>query len=65
MITKDNLATLLIHPYLGFKRTGNTYKREYPQGASIEVNINTQKITYAPIDMSFKEGEFPSKDISV
>ncbi len=62
MITKDNLTTLLTHPYFGFTKSGNIYRREYPQGASIEVNTNTQKITYAPIDSLFKEGEFPSKD---
>lgn len=39
MITKDNLATLLIHPDFGFKKNGNIYRREYPKGASIEVNF--------------------------
>lgn len=62
MITKDNLSALLLHPYFGFTKSGNIYRREYPQGASIEVNFNTQKITYAPVDSLFKEGEFPSKD---
>ena len=62
MITKDNLAALLSHPDFGFTKNGNIYRREYPQGASIEVNFDTQKITYAPIDSLFKEGEFPSKD---
>lgn len=62
MITKDNLAALLLHPYLGFTKRGNIYKKEYPQGASIEVNTDTQKITYAPVDFLFKEGEFPTKE---
>lgn len=62
MITKDNLATLLLHPDFGFTKSGNIYRREYSQGASIEVNFDTQKITYAPIDSLFKEGEFPTKD---
>ena len=62
MITKDNLAALLAHPDFGFTKSGNIYKKEYPQGASIEVNFDTQKITYAPIDSLFKEGEFPTKD---
>ncbi len=62
MITKDNLAALLTHPDFGFSKMGNIYGREYPQGASIEVNFDTQKITYAPVDSLFKEGEFPSKD---
>ena len=62
MITKDSLTTLLMHPQFGFTKSGNIYKRKYPQGASIEVNTDTQKITYAPIDTLFKEGEFPTKD---
>ena len=62
MITKDNLAALLLHPDFGFTKRGNIYKKEYSQGASIEVNTDTQKITYAPVDSLFKEGEFPTKD---
>lgn len=62
MITKDNLATLLLHPDFGFTKRGNIYKKEYSQGASIEVNTDTHKITYAPVDSLFKEGEFPTKD---
>ena len=62
MITKDNLAVLLMHPDFGFTKSGNKYRREYPQGASIEVDFDAQKITYAPIDSIFTEGEFPSKD---
>ena len=62
MITKDNLAALLLHPNFGFTKRGNIYKKEYSQGASIEVNFDTQKITYAPVDSLFKEGEFPTKD---
>ena len=62
MITKDNLAILLLHPTFGFTKRGKIYKKEYSQGASIEVNADTQKITYAPVDSLFKEGEFPTKD---
>ena len=62
MITKDNLAALLLHPNFGFTKRGNIYKKEYFQGASIEVNTDTQKITYSPVDSLFKEGEFPTKD---
>ena len=62
MITKDNLAALLLHPNFGFTKRGNIYKKEYSQGASIEVNTDTQKITYSPVDSLFKEGEFPTKD---
>lgn len=60
MITKNNLAALLNH--FGFTKKGNVYKRDYPQGASIEVNFETQKITYAPLDDNFKEAEFPHKN---
>lgn len=59
MITKDKL-TALLH-YFEFAEVNGIYKREYPHGASIEVNIKTQKIKYSPLDNSFKEGEFPSK----
>ena len=62
MITKDNLAALLLHPNFGFTKRGNIYKKEYFQGASIEVNTDTQKITYSPVDSLFKEGEFPTND---
>lgn len=51
-----------MHPDFGFTKSGNKYRREYPQGASIEVDFDAQKITYAPIDSIFTEGEFPSKD---
>lgn len=60
MITKDNLVALLNH--FEFTKKGNVYKRVYQQGASIEVNFNTQEIIYAPLDDTFKEGDFPSKD---
>lgn len=60
MITKDNLQALL--EYFNFAKSGNVYRKDYPQGASIEVNFNNQEIVYAPIDENFKEGEFPSKD---
>ena len=60
MITKDNLANLLTH--FEFTQHNNTFKREYPQGATIEVDMNARAITYAPLDSFFKEGEFPSKE---
>ena len=62
MITRDNLAALLLNPDFGFTKRGNIYKKEYSQGASIEVNADTQRITYAPVDSLFKEGEFPTKE---
>lgn len=60
MITKDNLKLVLKH--LGFVEVNDSYKKEYANGASIEVNFKTQKITYAPIDNDFQNGEYPSKD---
>lgn len=60
MITIENIAALL--KYLEFSEKNKTFRKEYPQGASIEVDIKKQKITYAPLDSSFKEGEFPSKE---
>ena len=60
MITKDNLANLLTH--FEFTQHNNTFKREYPQGGTIEVDMNARTITYAPLDSLFKEGEFPSKE---
>ena len=59
MITKDKLIALLT--YFGFSENKGIYKKEYQQGASIEVNTNTQKISYAPLDKNFSEGEYPSK----
>ena len=60
MITKDNLTALL--EYFDFSRSGDIYKKEYPQGASIEVNMMSHKIKYAPLDGNYKEGEFPTKN---
>ena len=60
MITKENLKSVLA--YYEFAENKGVYKREYPTGASIEVNFNTQKITYAPLDGSFAEGQFPTKE---
>jgi type I restriction-modification system DNA methylase subunit len=59
MITKDNLIALLKH--FGFTENNGIYKKDYSQGANIEVNTITQKISYAPLDKAFIEGEYPSK----
>ena len=59
MITKDNLIALLKH--FGFTENNGIYKKDYSQGANIEVNTITQKISYAPLDNAFIEGEYPSK----
>lgn len=60
MITKEKLKSLL--KYFNFAENDDTYQKDYPNGASIEVNFKKQKIAYAPLDNDFKEGEFPSKD---
>ena len=65
MITKDNLVALLNH--FEFTKKGNVYKRVYQQGASIEVNFETQEIKYAPIDENFSVKDkdnviYPSKE---
>ena len=60
MITQENLAELLRH--LQFDEKDRLFKKEYQNGASIEVNFNTQEIIYAPLDTTFKEGEFPTKN---
>ena len=60
MITKDNIRDLLKH--FGFTENEDIFKKEYANGVSIEVNCKKQKITYAPLDSNFAEGEYPSKD---
>ncbi|MBP5391885.1 MAG: N-6 DNA methylase [Bacteroidales bacterium] len=60
MITQKNISALLLH--LGFTESNSIFKRDYSQGASIEVNFVSQKITYSPLDSDFKEGEYPTKD---
>ena len=60
MITKDNIKILLAH--FNFTENDDIFKKEYANGASIEVNCKKQKITYAPLDNDFAEGEYPSKD---
>ena len=60
MITRDTLKTVL--KYFGFSEANDIMKKEYANGASIEVNFNKQKIIYAPIDNDFGNGEYPTKD---
>lgn len=60
MITKDNLKALLA--CLGFVENNGAFKKQYSSGASIEVNFKTQKIFYNPLDNSFAEGCFPTKE---
>lgn len=60
MITKDNLKSLLT--FLNFSDIDNIFTKEYKSGARITVNFPEQKIIYEPLDNSFKNGEFPTKD---
>lgn len=60
MITKENLKCVL--NFFGFIEKDKTYKKQYSSGASIEVDFQTQKITYAPLDETFTEGIFPTKE---
>ena len=53
MITKDNFAELL--RYFEFSEKNNIFKKDYPQGASIEVNFVSQRIKYYPIDEDSQE----------
>lgn len=62
MITKENLREVLI--YLGFTANNKDtiFKKTYQDNTNIfiEVDFNKGKITYAPLDSHFKEGEYPS-----
>ncbi len=60
MITVEKLTSLLTN--FGFTESDKVYKKTYTNGASIEVNLKTQKITYAPLDNNFQNGEYPTKE---
>ena len=64
MITKENLREVI--ESLGFKPVKNKIilKKIYQNNDKIfiEVDFLNSKITYSPIDNSFKEGEFPSRN---
>lgn len=60
MITVEKLTSLLTN--FGFTESDKVYKKTYTNGAGIEVNLKTQKITYAPLDNNFQNGEYPSKE---
>lgn len=61
MINKDNLKEVL--EILGFKNEGEKYKKTYQNSDKIfiEIDFKLENITYAPLDSSFKEGEYPSE----
>lgn len=63
MITKENLKEVI--ESLGFKPAKNRIMKKIYQNDDrifIEVDFLNSKITYSPIDNSFKEGEFPSRN---
>lgn len=60
MITKENLREVL--KLLNYKEVNDTFKKDFKHGASIEVDFNAQKITYAPLDETFGEGVFPARE---
>ncbi len=61
MITIQNLRNIL-EKFNFSTKDNNLYKKEYPQGASIAVDFNNQKIIYEPLDATFENGEFPTKE---
>lgn len=61
MITVQNLKDVLLK--IGFTEASKgVFKRQYQHDASITVNFKHKKITYAPVDANFDNGEYPTKD---
>lgn len=61
MITVDNLKDVLLN--FGFtESSSDVFKKQYQHDASITVDFKHKKITYAPVDDSFGNGEYPTKD---
>lgn len=61
MITVDNLKDVLLK--FGFtESSSDVFKKQYQHDASITVDFKHKKITYAPVDDSFGNGEYPTKD---
>lgn len=60
MITKDNLSEVL--RTFEFTENKNVWTKKYSTGASITVDFNSAKISYAPLDENFSMGEYPTKD---
>lgn len=54
----EKLSELLTS--LNFQKSTNNWTKKYVNGASITVDFDKQTIRYAPVDQSFKNGEFPS-----
>ena len=60
MITKDNLPEVLRS--FNFTENNNVWTKKYSTGASITVDFNNSKISYAPLDENFSMGEYPTKE---
>ena len=60
MITKDNLSEVL--RTFEFTENKNVWTKKYSTGASITVDFNSAKISYAPLDENFSMGEYPTKN---
>ncbi len=60
MINVKNLRSVL--DSFGFAENNDVYTKSYSNGASIEVDFNNKKISYAPLDDRFTERKFPTKD---
>lgn len=60
MLTERELRNVLA--LFEFTGQNDIFSKSYASGASIEVDFNRKKITYAPVDKDFREGEFPTKD---
>ena len=60
MITKDNLPEVLRS--FEFEENKNVWTKKYSTGASITVDFGLGKINYAPLDVNFGMGEYPTKE---
>ena len=60
MIKKETLHNVLKN--FGFKESNSIWSKQYNNGASITVDFIKQSIEYAPIDDTFKNGEYPNSN---
>lgn len=60
MIKKETLHNVLKN--FGFKESNSIWSKQYNNGASITVDFIKQSIEYAPIDDTFKNGEYPTSN---
>jgi len=60
MITKDNLPEVLRS--FEFEENKSVWTKKYSTGANITVDFGSGKINYAPLDVNFGMGEYPTKE---